>query len=279
LHAGGQGFESPRLHHAASGAGFRDFAFSKLAEKAETHPPNAAANTTITNVAITLSAQYIYYCDLDSSGNLNGTPVTVFDNVKRASLVYGRFNADDNPVLAAVQDNGGGNYSIAMITRTGSTWGTPSLFSLSDDTDVDAQFLGQSPAWKAALSLVLLGDHGAFNSLRKAGAAGDSSPVYSHRKRNFPGVANVTDSLDLRTIAGPIDLSIPQTRYWDVAEGQLAVGDTSLFEFNTDNSPGGTRADVWTLVGKNDGSSWYAYHIAEDDLFGNFYSRSMDWGL
>ncbi len=242
-------------------------------------PANAAANTTITNVAITLSAQYIYYCDLDSSGNLSGTPVTVFDNVKRASLVYGRFNADDNPVLAAVQDNGGGNYSIAMITRTGSTWGTPSLFSLSDDTDVDAQFLGQSPAWKAALSIVLLGDHGAFNSLRKAGAGGDSSPVYSHRKRNFPGVANVTDSLDLRTIDGPIDLSIPQTRYWDVAEGQLAVGDTALFEFNTDNSPGGTRVDVWTLVGKSDGSRWYAYHIAEDDLFGNFYSRSMDWGL
>ena len=38
MHAGGQGFKSPRLHHAASGAGFRDFPPPKSAEKAEAHP-------------------------------------------------------------------------------------------------------------------------------------------------------------------------------------------------------------------------------------------------
>ena len=54
------------------------------------------------------------------------------------------------------------------------------------------------------------------------------------------------------------------------------AGDLAAFVFNTDNSPG-TRADVWPLIGQNNGSNWYAYHIAEDDLLGNFYDRSMGW--
>jgi hypothetical protein len=40
LHAGGRGFESRRLHHAASGAGFRIFTASKICRKSRGSPPS-----------------------------------------------------------------------------------------------------------------------------------------------------------------------------------------------------------------------------------------------
>ncbi len=44
LHAGGQGFESPRLHQAASGGGFRDFPPSKIRRKSRGSPLYEAAD-------------------------------------------------------------------------------------------------------------------------------------------------------------------------------------------------------------------------------------------
>jgi len=207
----------------------------------------------------------------------------VFRSVTRAVLSYensrmscrtGRFDSSDNPVLAVIETDVTPNVG-SRIVRTGSTWGTPTTFLLSDDTDIDAQLLG-TPSFKAILSNSLLGDHGAFVALNQHATY---SHVYDRRVRNFPGQANVTDSIDFANHRPTSDPGDPQTGYWPMFESQLmggGAGDLAAFVFNTDNSPG-TRADVWPLIGQNNGSNWYAYHIAEDDLLGNFYDRSMGW--
>jgi hypothetical protein len=122
-----------------------------------------------------------------------------------------------------------------------------------------------------ALGSVLLGDHGAFTSLRKR-----SGSTWDHRTRNFG--SDVTDIIDLTTIAKPPDPSIPQAQYSEVAEGFLMAGDQAMFVFQTSAS-GPLRADVWTLIGTSSGSTWGAYHVTEDDSFGNFYNQSIDWIL
>ncbi len=51
-----------------------------------------------------------------------------------------------------------------------------------------------------------------------------------------------------------------------------------VFVFQTTAS-GPLRADVWTLIGTGSSPTWGAYHVTEDDSFGNFYNQSIDWML